>query len=290
MDAMESNDTLAIKANGDWSILTELDWVTFSKSSGTNDYDLVITASENLSDNTRSGFAYLTIDGTVNIVYIEQAAKFFTVSPTQATLPSKGGTHRVQISTNDNWTASTNSTWMTLSQSSGYGDIDVVLTAAENPSVKERSDTTVFQSLTLKQPIKVITKQDGKYLSVNAKSIGFFRKGGESSYYQIETDANYTITADQSWINLSHDAEVKMFKVSVNENTERENRKGNVVITMTGLPDGESCVLKIPVVQYGTAQTIVVTPFEPDDNWNFSGDTGLKIKVTGFGTDEDWNF
>ena len=279
-------DTFGIKSN--WAANSNVDWITVSPESGDVDTEMVVSLAENTSADSRVGYLLITYDGVMHPVEITQAGKYFTIDPTSASLSSRGGTHRVQITTNDEWTATPGSTWMTLSATSGSGDINVVMTAADNPSINERRDTTTFSPLYL-QPVRVITTQAARYLRVNVTGISFFRKGGDSETFNISTDAYYSVKTDVKWLTVTLDKDKNEFKVTATRNTAEDGRNGKVLIAMTGLIGNENYVIELPVFQKGSRETIVVTPFSPDEDWSWNLGSGASLTVIGYGTDENWN-
>ena len=279
-------DTFDIQSK--WAANSNVDWITVSPESGDVDTEMVVSLTENTTADTRVGYLLLSYDGVMHPVEITQAGKYFTIDPSSATLSSRGGTHRVQITTNDEWTATPGSTWMTLSATSGSGDINVVMTAADNPSINLRRDTTTFSPMYL-QPVRVITTQAARYLRVNTTGIAFFRKGGDSETFKITTDADYSVTTDVNWLTVTLDKEKNEFKVTATSNTAEDGRNGKVLLAMTGLVNNENYVIELPVFQKGTRETIVVTPFGQDENWSLNLGGSASLTVVGYGTDENWN-
>lgn len=285
------DDTLNVDTFGirnDWSAHSNTEWIKVSPESGRDNANVFFSLDENISDNSRTGYVLFSYNGVMHPVEVIQAGKYFTITPTFASLTSRGGNHRVQITTNDEWTATAGSSWMTLSAVSGSGDIDVVMTAADNPSINVRRDTTIFVPAYLK-PVKVVTKQNARYLNVNTTGVFFFRKGGESDTIKISTDADYTVSTDVNWLSTNVNKETNEFTVIATRNILEDSRNGNVIISMTDLINGESYAVEIPVTQKGTRETIVVNPYDPDENWSINLDGKATLIVVGYGTDENWN-
>ena len=289
-DADAAKETVDLQVEGAWTAMTSHDWITVTPSTGNGNGQIEVAVKENTSANQRTGVVELTSAKTKLSISVAQRGKYFTVDGSQLskTIGSRGGSHRMQFQTNENWTASHTATWATLSQTSGKGDVDVTLTVADNPSLSSREDTTTITPAYL-QPTRVITRQDGRYLKVNVTRISFFKKGGTTDAYLVDTDADYTISTDDSWISITHDTTAHAFTVTVTENTAEDKRTGRVVVAMTNLRDGESFQVEIPVTQSGTAETLNIQNFGSDQNWNLGGDLHFNLKVTGYGSDENWN-
>lgn len=286
-DKAESK-TLEISTNGHWAAsAVGYDWIIVSPATGVGDATLTVSVTENTADDKRTGKVDITVGNTTKSVVIEQSGKYFTVNPTSLpTIPSTGGAHNVSIVTNESWVATSPSSWITLTPTSGQGDATVEIKAGDNPSINTRKDTTVITPANL-QAIKVITVQAARYLRVNVSGISFFAKGGTSDPVTVETDGTFEISTEDDWLTINQDG--KSFTVVATQNESKDDRTGKVSIVLTGLREGEKYVLDISVKQRGD-NNVVVDPFPDDKDWNFTGGTDCTITVSGFGTDENWNF
>ena len=288
--AAAGTNSIDITTDGKWAAKISDDassWLTISPTTGTGSGTLQVSVTENTDDDERTASVDVTVGTTTKTVGIVQRGKFFTVSPsTFATLASTGGSHAIHIASDDSWTAQSSSTWMTLSRASGTGNVDVTLTAPDYPSIKARDDTTTFTPV-YAQPVRVITRQLGRYLTVDVISIRFFGKGGTSNAVQISTDGTFNISASDNWFSVERQGNT--FTVIATEITTDTQREGKVIITMTGLLPGEEYVLEVPVIQRPKSSGLDVWTFDDDQQWELNGDGTFAIRVTGFSADKNWN-
>lgn len=279
--------SVTVSTDGQWTAQTSDGWLSVSPLSGTGETLITITATDNPSDGQRQAIVTVTVGNVVRTITITQAGRFFTVDPTTfAELPSKGGTHAVHIATNGTWTASSTSTWMELSTNSGIGDIDVTLTVPDNPSIYARKDTTTFTPAYL-QPVRVITEQAARYLTVDVTRFDFFAKGGTSDLVTISTDAAFEVTASQPWITINVSGST--FTITAAENKGKTERTATINVAMKGLREGERYVIEIPVTQREPASDIDVQPFGDDQQWDIYDGGHAMIRVVGFGADRCWD-
>ena len=118
------------------------------------------------------------------------------------TYTSKGGGLNVSISTNDNWTAEIDkiaTSWLTLSKASGDSNVDVKITATDNPSVNSRSANVYFTTVN-SQSVRVLVNQDARFLTVDMQEVLFYSKGGKSDVITISTDGTYSLSTKESWL------------------------------------------------------------------------------------------
>lgn len=256
-----------IKTDGQWTASTDYSWISLNPVSGNGNGKLTVAVTENTSDEKRDGVVAVTVGATTKNISVTQSGKYFTVnSGGQATIPSTGGSHTVTFSTNESWTATSSSSWITLSPTSGNGDATLKITAGDNASINTRTDTTYITPAHI-QGIKVITKQAARYLTVNTSQLSFFAKGGTSDVVTISTDASFKITSNVSWLTINQNG--KTFTVTAAENTTLDTRYGKVTIAMTGLVNNESYSIDIDVVQKAPGGTFTINWFGEDQNWNF---------------------
>lgn len=286
-DANPSSKSLSVVTDGNWAASADKAWITLSDAAGKGTADLNVSVSENTTNAEREGLVTVKVGNTEQNVLVSQKAHFLTIEPNSATaIPSTGGSHLIAIASDDDWTAATEAVWLTVSPTSGNGNIDIKVDAADNPSVKERKDSVIITPA-YAIPVKAVILQKARYLNVNTSAIYLLYRGGESEPVEISTDGKYDISTTDSWITIKESG--KTFTVTVPENTTEEKREGKVLIALTGLLDGESKVIEVPVVQYSQFLDPSKGDFTPDEDWNIVGDGTFELKVTGFEEDCDWN-
>jgi len=252
---------------------------------GTN--ALTVEALPNGTSDERSGYLYIYLGQTQALsIPVKQKASHFTIDPTElAQLPSTGGQNRLHITTNEAWTAQSSSTWILLSQKSGQGDIDVTLTAPDNPSTHARSDTTTFTPQHL-QPIRVVTRQAARYLRVGADSLLFTAAASELPV-SVSTDGAYTVSSSQPWLTVNRTE--GGFTATVQENTGTDTRQAVITVSMTGLNQGETLTVDIPAAQRAKGTSVDLQPYGDEQQWDITVGSDFSVTVTTFGDEQSWD-
>lgn len=135
-NASGGSKTITITSSGTWSVSTSQNWISFSRVTGTNGQTTVVTCDSNSSFSPRSGlitFSCGTLTQTVN-VYQDGVQPVITVDPTSiSNVSSSGGTYQFSITSNCDWTITSDS-WITISgTSSGSGNrSNIQITVASN--------------------------------------------------------------------------------------------------------------------------------------------------------------
>lgn len=289
MEAASCSRTLRVSSNTEWTVISKPAWITTSVASGSGDGAVTITASEHTGREVRKGKIEMGVEGVTGLVRsiaVSQSQHHFRVSPSSfEELPSTGGTHKVEITSDDNWNAEGKESWVTLSASSGKGDIEVTMTAADNPSIKSRSSKVLFTP-TYASSVELTLQQVGRYLSVNTAQVIFFWRGGESSPIVVTTDGTYSVTTNSEWLKVEESGH--SFTLTAEEHDAEEPRSAVVTVALTGLVDDEVYSIDIPVLQRSNIPVDIIT-FPEDQNWNIAGNTHASVTITGYSTDEAWD-
>ena len=131
-------------ASCEWYAEANATWVTItSESSGIGDGSLTYTASPNTG---ASRTATITIAGQTHTVNQESADCTYNISPTSRTVASTGGTYDVAVTTTHSdcaWSASENSSWISITPSTGSGDGSVRVTASPNTGASRTATITI---------------------------------------------------------------------------------------------------------------------------------------------------
>jgi hypothetical protein len=247
----------------------------------------MVTVTENTTNSTRNGSVSVTMgDKTIN-VSVSQKGKYLTINNTALSYTSKGGAIDITVSTNDSWTAriENNSTWISLSQTSGSGTANIKVTAADNPSVNSRSEYVIIET-PHGQNIRVLLRQNARYLTIDNNYLLFYSKGGTSEAITVSTDGTYSITTSQPWLSITQSANT--FTVTASENSGIDTRFGKIVIALTDLQEGTySLTLEVTQLNYGG--TFLRKDYDDDNNWDNMGNSTGSLSITGFGSDKNYD-
>ncbi|MGD9214707.1 MAG: BACON domain-containing carbohydrate-binding protein [Desulfobacteraceae bacterium] len=127
-----------------WSASTDAQWIQItSGTSGTGDGTVSYTVSANTGA-ARS--AQITIAGQTHTVSQDAADCIYTISPASQTIAAAGSTYDVTVTATQDgcdWTASENSSWISLSPTSGTGGATVSITVAANTGAARSAQITI---------------------------------------------------------------------------------------------------------------------------------------------------
>ena len=304
----QETQTVEILTDGTWNARTDDMWITLSPMSASGNSTLSVTVAENPNDSERSGQVIISMGDKSSTISVIQKGKYFTVSNSLLTYTSKGGSMNIAVTTNDTWTAKIENspTWLQLSSTSGSGNVDVKVTASDNPSVNSRSATIIFQT-THNQSVRVMVTQDARYLNIDTREVLFYSKGGTSEAITVSTDGTYSISCSDSWLSVNQSSNT--FTVTATENTTTDARIGYITIALTDLKEGTySLTLTVTQLNYGgsflrkdygddinydnmgtSTGSLTITGFGSDKNYDSTTTSGTTLSVSGFKSDSSWD-
>lgn len=271
-----------------WTATQSVDWFTTTPMSGAGNAKITVAAQANNTTEERIGtinFGYM--NKTVQVT-VHQLAKYLNIDGNSFQFDAKGGTHTIDLSTNDEWTATTEASapWLKLSKTSGTGSAVITLTAEDNASMQERSAVVIINTK-YAQSVRIVVTQKARYINVSAQSVSFFAAGGTSEVVTIDTNGTYKITTDASWFTVNK-GEGNTFTVVATKNNDGAMRRGKVTITLTDLKSG-SFSRELSVMQAGEGGSFIITPYPEDSNWSTISLGSITITVKGYSADQNWN-
>lgn len=282
----EETQTVSIETDGTWSVTTSNSWIKVSPTSATGSSELAITVDENTNDNDRSGSVTVTMGDKSAKINIVQKGKYFTVDNSILTYTSKGGNMEVTVTTNDQWTAKVEgSSWLSLSATNGNGNAKLNVTASDNPSVNSRTGSIIIETVN-GQRVKIIVKQNARYLTVDTNELLFYSKGGTSNPITVSTDGTFSISTQDSWISISQ--EEHTFRVTASENKGTDARFGKVTLTLTDLVEG-TYSLEIQVTQLNYGGTFLRKDYNADKDYDHAGSSTGTLVIKGYGSDNNYD-
>lgn len=280
-----------ISSNANWSSSIQANggWLSTNLSNGSGNSTIRATVTENNSTSVRMGAINYTWPSGSTSVQVRQQPKYLSVSDQNLNFGSTGGTHLLDVTTNDRWTltAEGNPDWLTLSKTSGNGVDQVSIKIADNPSINPRSARVILNTENSGGAVMIINQRP-RFLELSMASVYMYENGGVSSPFVVSTDGTYSIVASDSWfraVNLSEQGP-NVYQVEVDPNPENVTRSGTLRFTLTGLKDAVYSVA-MSIVQADNITSFVLDGYSEDIDWNEK--PPVHFSTSDFGSDIDWS-
>lgn len=263
---VSSTTSITLITEGTWSAYTNDEWIHVSPSSGFGSANITVSVDENKEETEREGAIFVSVGNIKKHIRIIQSGKYFSFTNENLELASTGGIISLSLKTNEAWTISKESSWISTSLDSGFGDAEIIISVADNPSVENRKAIVTIMPEN-SQSVMLTISQKGRYLTVDHSSLSFYAKGGTSDIITISTDGTFVIKKDQDWLTINQNG--KAFTVTVAPSSLLEPRTANVVVQLTGLSNNESYFVVIPIMQKAVSESFTGEDFGDDEDWNF---------------------
>jgi len=206
-----SSNPITVTSNSSWAVSSSQTWATLSSSSGTGNTVLNVLLTANGSQTGRTAIITFTAGSNTQTVNISQAGvssnpvDSINISTNTLLYTASGSTKQVQLTSNRNWTASGQASWITLTPISGNGNTTLNITASANTSSVGRTNVVTFTAGTATQVLTITqdsTPSTADQLSLNKDSI-VTGSSALSTTVQLQSNRTWTITNPASWVTIS---------------------------------------------------------------------------------------
>ncbi|MGB4204555.1 MAG: BACON domain-containing carbohydrate-binding protein [Bacteroidales bacterium] len=282
--------SFSVNSNTGWSVFTTADWLNFDQSGGYSDGKFTVFYDENLLAAPRSATITIsTTDETLElevVLYQSGAPPTISVSPSFQEVVFEAGTCTLTVSSNAQWTASTDVPWLTLSPDSGELNGTITVFFVENPLALSRQGVITFTASDGITEVSVIIEQAAApaFLSVIPE---FLEVTSETGIVEIEvtSNANWEITFIDDWLEATPlvGFGTETLTITYDSNPFTITRSGEVLLETLG----GTVTTSITIIQTGAEPTLVVAPlvqnvgYESDStSFSVTSNTGWSVFTT----------
>ena len=285
VNAAGEDFTVNVTHNIGYKIDSQPEWVKLTnKATSGNTDTFTFKAEANTSIAAREGVIVFCNDNNECVpVTIKQsgASASLSVSPTNMDFTAKTESKTFTVTSNSDWTATSDASWVKLNASSGNGNAQVTVTTEENTTITQRSATITIKTADGKATANVKVTQSAANVIFSVDKNEFnVASTGESFSVKVSHNIGYKITSMPEWVNQTNKAtsgNTDTFTFKADANASTSPREGVIVFCN----DNNECV-PVTVKQAGASASLSVSPTE----LAFSAATGSKmISVT---SNTDW--
>ena len=169
------------------------------------------------------------------------------ITPTAITINAAATSVNITVTSNVDWTASSNQTWAVPNKTSGNGNSTVSVQCSENKQTGNRFAIITFSANGLANKYATITQKDSIItLTLNKQSLLFPAYPSSDSSITITSNAGWIISCPQQWIHVNpiQGNGNASLAVSVDENVQQTQRAGTITVQ-----SGTSVIKTIAVTQ-----------------------------------------
>jgi hypothetical protein len=253
-EGVKSTITFNVTANASWKITSDAEWISFfpvGAGGAVTDYSVNVIVDANDGD-ARTAVITVTCGdlatATVDLSQAATPAAYVTVDDDDFTMFAEGQSRGMKITSNFDWTAESDSEWLTISPSSGSaGETTIVsVTAAENLEQAGREGNI---TITAKSPLGDYEKVlDVKQVAADEPLIQFDvadtldipAEGIDESEIKVTGNFDWTASCDSGWISYYPEGGVAGDAVSGSQNSEKTTLL--TVAANTGISPRTACI------------------------------------------------
>ena len=252
--------SFALTCEGTWTAEPKVEWISIDKVQGEGDDEVTVTVGENPEYEIRRGAIELTSStGNTTYVFVNQEASpdphFLEVSPLSFNFGKEGGSAEITIGCDTDWTSDLESTWATLSASSGFGNATVTLTVAPNSVTEPRTLSFKVTSGVLDK-LLTVTQEAGDEPVVASFSPDtlFLTSDGGTTQLNIYSNSTWELQPSDSWIIVNGSSSGEgdaVINLIIDSNVSEESRTGY----LNALHNGQVTATAV-MVQEGKPNTL----------------------------------
>ena len=264
---------IVVTSNTSWTAVSEAGWCTVSPSSGSENGTINLTVSAHTGTTSRSTTVYVKSGSVTRSIRVTQDYATLTVDETPITVGPDAYSKTLSVTSNTNWTASSNASWCTVKQSSGQ----LTINAEKNETDAERTATVTVKALGLTRTVTVTQHKATLTLSPSS-TIAFSPEGGSESL-KISSNVTWTASSSASWCTLSAVSGTgdKTITVSASENKTGNQRTAKVTVK-TGFHTKEIVVSQVnstlsvskESLSFGAPQSTTTVTISSNTKWTAS--------------------
>jgi hypothetical protein len=245
--------SVKVTSNITWNVTSNQSWLIPGSALGTGNDTLIFTAKANPSTILRFATVTISAEGVANqiiTVLQEAAAATLTVLEKNVSIgPDEGSTASAIVTSNTNWTTTSNQQWLTINSATGTGNGTLIFTANANPSIIPRVATVTVSTEGL-TPQTITITQEAVYTSstllVSPTLVIIAADEGSTASVIIAAKLPWTATSSETWLTktpgngIGNDTLVFTSKANLSS----YDRPARVIITAT-----DASVQTITVIQ-----------------------------------------
>lgn len=163
-----------------------------------------------------------------------------SVGMSSVAFKSERASQTISITSNTGWNVSGGESWMSVSPSSGSKNSSVVITVEENKNFTARNSILTFSTIDGEASASITVSQEAAELelSTNVKDLLFSEKEGDTKQLTITSNADWRISGNPDWLDLSSTSGSGTATVNLSTNSFNNSssmRQATLVVTANGV-------------------------------------------------------
>jgi hypothetical protein len=234
--------SVTVTSNVSWTTGKDVEWITVTPESGSNDGAISVAAAANTTTSERTGTVTVSGGGITHIIAVMQAAdepstNTLTVSPATLDFTAFGEPQSITVTSNVSWIAGRDAAWITVTPESGSNDGAISVAAEANTTTSERTGTVTITGGGITRTVAVTQAAFGTTpppptLTVSATDVEISEKG-ESQDITIQSNTSWTAVSSEAWASVSPESGTNDGTVSITTAANLTENARTATVTIT---------------------------------------------------------
>ncbi len=247
-----------VTSNAPWTVSTDTEWCTVTPE-GLGNGIITIQFTENVMADERTALFYVNVEGLPQeLITLVQAGAtaVLSIEPALAEVSAQAGTTDFNVTSNFDWSASSDATWLTI-PTSGTGNAVMNAVYSANMTLQERSAIITIEGHDLIQQASVIQAAGQPMVFVSPENIEVSYLAG-TTVLTVTSNTDWTVTENADWLTTTSGGTGNgSLEINYNENETYIDRTTDITVAVTG---GDPVI----VVFTQTASTVGIEEFDSE--------------------------
>ncbi len=186
-----------ITSNTDWTVSVSEPWVTFDKTKGTLNDSIVVIVRKRDKGAASAEITITTSNGKTATSTVIHDGDNVSVSPYSKTLLPLGGTYKIGVTSNTDWTVSASEPWVTFDKTKGTLNDSIVVMVGKGDKDAASAEITITTSNGKTTTSTVIHESDKVSVDPYSKTIP---PTGDIYKIGVSSNTDWTISASEPWV------------------------------------------------------------------------------------------
>jgi len=224
-----------ITCSSNWKVVSNQAWCVVAPAAGTGNASVTVMVQPTNAPTTRTAIITVSSGNLSGEIRVTQAGTVLGVSTTDITnVPAAGTVTSFDITSNTNWTATSDKAWCKLVPASGTGDGTVIVTVDPTDEITER--TAYISVMATGGHTEIITlTQERLMVTLSTNSIEA-EAAGTITDVTITTNTPWTVVSNRSWCQVSPASGTGNDNLTVTVSPTDEITARSATITVTAGP------------------------------------------------------
>lgn len=250
---------VSLKTNTKWNASSSKSWITLTPSGGNGDALVEVSVEANKTTLADYGIITFTAGTATQNLTINRsgASPALSISPVgEINVPAGGQTLAVTVTSNTDWTVSSDQTWAKADVESGKENGTVAIKVEVNETIDADRAVITFATESVTQTLTI--NRSGANPALNISPVGELEvsAGGQTIAVTVTSNTDWTVSSDQIWAEPNVQSGKKNATVSIKVDANAAVEADRAIVTFVT----ESVTQTLVINRSGATPVLTISP------------------------------